>query len=82
MTTDITVHLDGDPTVREEGFFEAKVSELAERIAVLEFDNAELVVKNQELRERVESLATRQPTWPKGYRPQRRHTPKKNWTNR
>jgi len=41
-----------------------------------------LVVKNQELRERVESLATRQPTWPKGYRPQRRHTPKKNWTNR
>jgi len=40
-----------------------------------------LVVKNQELRERVESLATRQPTWPKGYRPQRRHTPKKNWTN-
>ncbi len=71
MTTDITVHLDEDPTVREEGFFEAKVSELTERIAVLEFDNAELAKSNKELKERVEKLASRQPTWPKGYRPQK-----------
>ena len=67
---------------RKEGFYLHKIETLENDIKVLQFDNAELVVKNQELRERVESLATRQPTWPKGYRPQRRHTPKKNWTNR
>ena len=42
MTTDITVHLDGDPSIREEGFFEAKTFELTVRNAVLEYDNAEL----------------------------------------
>jgi len=78
MTTDITVHLDEDPTVREEGFFEAKVSELAERIAVLEFDNAELAKSNKELKERVEKLASRQPTWPKGYRPHKNNPHKNN----
>ena len=71
MTTDITVHLDGDPSIREEGFFEAKTFELTGRIAVLEYDNAELVKSNKELRERVEKLASRQPQWPKGYRPNR-----------
>ena len=69
MTTDITVHLDGDPSIREEGFFEAKAFELTVRNAVLEYDNAELVKSNKELRERVEKLASRQPQWPKGYRP-------------
>jgi hypothetical protein len=29
-------------------------------------------VKNDELSERVNHLANRQPTWPKGYKPQRR----------
>mgnify|MGYP000194475703 CR=1 FL=1 len=42
MTTDITVHLDGDPPIRKEGFFEAKTFELTVRIATLEYDNAEL----------------------------------------
>ena len=28
---DVTLYLDGDPTVREEGFFEVKVSELNNR---------------------------------------------------
>ena len=69
MTTDITVHLDGDPSIREEGFFEAKTFELTVRNAVLEYDNAELVKSNKELRERVEKLASRQPQWPKRYRP-------------
>ena len=69
MTTDITVHLDGDPSIREDGFFEAKTFELTGRIAVLEYDNAELVKSNEELKERVEKLASRQPQWPKGYRP-------------
>ena len=71
MTTDITVHLENDPSIREEGFFEAKVFELTGRIAVLEYDNAELVKSNKELKERVEKLASRQPQWPKGFRPNR-----------
>jgi len=71
MTTDITVHLDGDPSIREEGFFEAKTFELTGRIAVLEYDNAELVKSNEGLKERVEKLASRQPQWPKGFRPNR-----------
>ena len=48
---DVTVHLDGDPSIRTEGFFEAKVFELTERIKVLEYDNAELDQQNSELRE-------------------------------
>ena len=71
MTTDITVHLDSDPSIRQEGFFEAKAFELNVRIAVLEYDNAELVKSNKELKERVEKLASRQPQWPKGFRPNR-----------
>ena len=71
MTTDITVHLDDGSSTREEGFFEAKVFELTVRIAVLEYDNAELVKSNKELKERVEKLASRQPQWPKGFRPNR-----------
>ena len=69
MTTDITVHLENDPSIREEGFFEAKVFELTVRVAVLEYDNAELVKSNKELKERVEKLASKPPQWPKGYRP-------------
>ena len=71
MATDITVHLDGDPSILEEGFFEAKAFELTGQIAVLEYDNAELVKSNKELKERVEKLASRQPQWPKGFRPNR-----------
>ena len=68
----VTVHLDGDPTVREEGFFASKVIDLQDQIKALEFENAELVKSNEELRERVKKLASRQPSWPKGYRPRRR----------
>ena len=69
---EVTVHLDGDPTVREEGFFASKVFNLQDQIKALEFENAELVKSNEELRERVKKLASRQPSWPKGYRPRRR----------
>ena len=68
---EVTVHLDGDPAVREEGFFESKVTTLENTIRALQFDNAELVKTNNELAERVKTLASRQPTWPKGYRPRR-----------
>ena len=69
---EVTVHLDGDPTVREEGFFASKVFDLQDRVKALEFENAELVKYNEELAERVTKLASRQPSWPKGYRPNRR----------
>ena len=68
---EVTVHLDGNPTVREEGFFESKVTTLENQIKALQFDNAELVRTNDELAERVKKLASRQPAWPKGYRPRR-----------
>ena len=79
---DVTVHLDGDPATRIEGFFEAKVFELTERIKVLEGANAELDQQNSELRERVQKLSSRQPQWPKGYRPRRQNSHVKkhgNW---
>ena len=69
---EVTVHLDGDPTIREEGFFASKVFDLQDRVKALEFENAELVKYNEELAERVKKLASRQPSWPKGYRPNRR----------
>ena len=68
---EVTVHLDGDSTIREEGFFASKVFDLQDQIKALEFENAELVKSNEELRERVKKLGSRQPSWPKGYRPNR-----------
>jgi len=68
---EVTVHLDGNPAVREEGFFESKVASLQDQIKALQYDNAQLTTQNGELRERVTKLATRQPAWPKGYSPRR-----------
>ena len=68
---EVTVHLDGNPAVREEGFFESKVTTLENKIKALQYDNAQLVVKNDELGQRVTKLASRQPAWPKGYSPRR-----------
>ena len=42
------------------------------RIKELEYDCAELQKKNDELSERCKKLASRQPEWPRGYRPTRR----------
>lgn len=57
---------------RVEGFFEARCRELENQIKALQFENAEMSVKTGELSERVKTLSNRQPTWPKGYKPQRR----------
>ena len=46
--------------------------QLKNRVKQLEYDNAELVKANEQLRERCKLLASRQPEWPKGYRPTRR----------
>ena len=72
---EVTMYLDKGDALREEGFFESKVADLEKKLKALNFDNAELVKSNEELRERVKSLASRQPQWPKGYRP-RRYIPK------
>ena len=58
---------------RNEVFLENEVSTLNARVKELEFDCAELQRSNSELSERTKKLAGRQPSWPKGYRPQRRY---------
>ena len=59
-------------TQKNEAFFENQVGTLQARVKELEYDCAELDQSNSELSERVKKLANRQPSWPKGYRPQRR----------
>ena len=58
---------------RNEAFLENEVVTLDTRVKELEFDCAELSKENSALSERVKKLANRQPSWPKGYRPQRRY---------
>ena len=58
---------------RNEAFLENEGLVLTSRVKELEYDCAELQQSNSELSERVKKLASRQPAWPKGYRPQRRH---------
>jgi hypothetical protein len=69
---EVTVHLDGDPTIREESFFASKVKDLEDQVKALGFENANLAKSNEELFDRVNKLANRQPSWPKGYRPNNR----------
>ena len=69
---EVTVHLDGDPTIREEGFSASKVKDLEDQVKALGFENANLAKSNEELFDRVNKLANRQPSWPKGYRPNNR----------
>ena len=57
---------------RTEAFLENEVQILSSRVKELEWDCAELSKHNSELSDRVKKLASRQPAWPKGYRPQRR----------
>ena len=64
---------------RSKGFDALETLQMKNRIKELEYDNAELVKSNNELRERCKKLASRQPTWPKGYSP-RRYTPKHKHT--
>ena len=55
-----------------EAFHQTEVKELTTLVKSLQYDCAELTKENDELRERVKKLASRPPTWPKGYRPQNR----------
>jgi len=58
---------------RNKAFLENEVKMLTSRVKALEYECADLTVHRDELSERVKKLASRQPAWPKGYRPQRRH---------
>ena len=50
---------------------EERTEELQSRVRELEYDCAELTKHSQDLAERVKKLASRQPTWPKKYRPRK-----------
>ena len=67
------VKSDDNSVVRNEAFLEVEVQSLTARVKELEYDCANLTQSNSELADRVKKLASRQPAWPKGYRPQRRH---------
>ena len=58
-----------EDVARKEAHMENEIVELRSRVKTLEFDCAELTKHNMELSERVNKLASRQPAWPKGYRP-------------
>ena len=58
--------------VRSKGFDALETLQMKNRIKELEYDNAELVKSNEELRDRCKKLATKPPEWPKGYRPTRK----------
>jgi len=63
--------------VRNKAFDVLETMQLKNRVKELEFDNAELVKSNDELKERCKKLASKPPEWPKGYRPIR-----KKWNER
>ena len=67
------VKSDDNSVVRNEAFLEIQVKSLTARVKALEYECAELQQANFESQERVKKLASRQPAWPKGFRPQRRH---------
>ena len=52
--------------VRERDFYRAKNEELTARIKTLEFDNAELVKRDQDITKRISELANRGANRPRG----------------
>jgi len=58
----------------EEVFEGYEIQTLTSRVRELEYACAELQIYNNQLQDRCKKLASRQPSWPKGYNP-RRHRP-------
>ena len=54
--------------VRERDFYRAKLDEATARIKTLEFDNAELVKRDQDITKRISELANRGANRPRGRR--------------
>ena len=58
-----------DELIRERDFYRAKVSDLASRNKNLEFDNAELVKRDQDITKKLNDMSTRSSN---NYRPRPR----------
>ena len=54
--SEVTVHLDGDPVVKERDFYRAKLEESTARIRTLEYDLSELQKRDKVLSERVKFM--------------------------
>lgn len=63
--TDVTVHVDGDPIVKERDFYHAKLVEANARIRTLEYDLSELQARDKTLTERVKHMASNPPRKPR-----------------
>ena len=63
--TEVTLHFDGDPVMKERDFYRAKLNEANGRIRSLEHDLAELQARDKTLTERVKHLASNPPRRPR-----------------
>ena len=62
-----------DVMMRRNAFLETDNEKLVSQLKELKFDCAELQRDNEQMREKIKTLATRTPEWPKGYKPTRRN---------
>ncbi len=62
-----------DAMMRRNAFLETDNEKLVNQLKELKFDCAELQRDNEQMRERIKTLATRTPEWPRGYRPTRKN---------
>ena len=62
-----------DAMMRRNAFLETDNEKLVSQLKELKFDCAELQRDNEQMRERIKTLATRTPEWPRGYRPTRKN---------
>ena len=62
-----------DVMMRRNAFLETDNEKLVSQLKVLKFDCAELQRENEHMREKIKTLATRTPEWPKGYKPTRKN---------
>ena len=62
-----------DTMMRRNAFLETDNEKLVSQLKELKFDCAELQRDNEQMREKIKTLATRTPEWPKGYKPTRKN---------
>ena len=62
-----------DAMMRRNAFLETDNEKLVSQLKEIKFDCAELQRDNEQMRERIKTLASRTPEWPRGYRPTRKN---------
>ena len=62
-----------DAMMRRNAFLETDNEKLVSQLKEIKFDCAEFQRDNEQMRERIKTLATRTPEWPRGYRPTRKN---------